>query len=331
MKREISTSNNGPVKIGIVGTGNMGGNHARILGSLPGAKLVGIFDSDLERAGQCAKQYETRSFPEYGELLADADAVIIAVPTDLHYSFSMEALEEGLDVLVEKPIADTLEQANKMCETALRLDRVLQVGHVERFNPVCLELTRLVKNPLLISCERLSSYTPSWIGTTGVIIDLMIHDLDIVLSLVGEDVTEVNAVSATVMSSTEDLALAQVVFKSGVIANFTSSRVSQAKIRRLSITQEGEFLSVDMLRQNISIHHHVVSNYFYDRRTGYRQEAVTDMPFLSRYGEPLRLELESFIDSVVKRTPPVVSGEDGTRALGLALRIMRECGLKEEE
>jgi len=327
----MATNSNAPVRVGILGTGNMGGNHVRILQSLPGAELVGVVDSDPARARRCAKKHETRFYPEFGELMANADAVVIAVPTDLHYSFSMEALENGLDVLVEKPIADTLEHANKLCETARRLGRVLQVGHVERFNPVCLELPRLVKSPLLISCERLSSYTPSWIGTTGVIIDLMIHDLDIVLSLLGEEVTEVNAVSATVMSSTEDLALAQVVFESGVIANFTSSRVSQAKIRRLSITQEGEFLSVDMLRQNISIHHHVVSNYFHDKRTGYRQEAVTDMPYLSRYGEPLRLELESFVDSVVERTPPVDSGEDGTRALGLALRILRECGLRADE
>ena len=322
MEQELGS----PVKVGVLGTGYMGNNHARILSSLPGAELVGVFDGDSRRCEECASEHGARAFHQPSSLYGEVEAVVIAVPTDLHYSFAAEALRRGLDVLVEKPITDTVEHARELCGIAEESGKVLQVGHVERFNPVCLELPRLVNEPIYFSCERLSPYLASWVGNTGVILDLMIHDLDIVMSLVGEDVVEVNAVSASLKSDTEDLALAQLVFQGGTIANLISSRVSQAKVRKISVTQGEEYIAADLLRQSIAIHHFVSSDYFFDKRMGFKQETVTEIPYLSRYGEPLRMELESFIESVRTRSMPLVSGADATAALALALRVMEECG-----
>jgi len=314
------------VRVGVLGVGYMGRNHARILSSLPGAELVGVFDRDAEAAGEVASERGARRFDSPEELLDAVDAVVIALPTDAHFESCKQALLAGRDVLVEKPITPDLEQAAELCRIAADGGRLLQVGHVERYNPVCMELPRLVKDPIFFSCERLSPYSPSWIGTSGVILDLMIHDLDIVLSLAGSEVETVNAVCRALHGATEDLAVAQVKFASGTIADFTASRVSQAKVRRLAVTQLDAYVSGDLIRQTLAIHHYVTSDYFYDARMGYKQETVTEIPYLSRYGEPLRLELENFVESVRDRKPPIVSGEDGARALGLALRVMEACG-----
>lgn len=320
----MSIIGNDNTKVGIIGTGYMGNTHARVLQNIPGADLAGVFDIDGKKARECANNHDTVAFSNLDQFLSTMDAVIIAVPTEQHFAYCIQALNSGLDVLVEKPIANTLDEATRLCEAASSSNQILQVGHVERFNPVCFELPRLVKNPMLITCERLSPFIPSSIGNSGVIVDLMIHDLDIVLSLVKEKVVHLSAVSSSLLSDTEDLALANVVFSNGTIAHFISSRVSQAKIRKLTITQENEYLSVDLLHTSIAIHHYVSSEYFFDTRMGFRQETVTEIPYLSRQGEPLRLELESFIESVETRTPPVVSGEDGMEALKLALEIMKD-------
>jgi UDP-N-acetylglucosamine 3-dehydrogenase len=304
----------------------MGRNHARILSSLPGAQLTGVFDQDADAAGEVAREWGGRTFAGTDELFGSVDAVVIALPTDLHFEFSRDALLAGLDVLVEKPITKDREQAAELCRIAHDAGRVLQVGHVERYNPVCMELPRLVKDPIFFSCERLSPYSPSWIGSSGVILDLMIHDLDIVLSLADSEVKKVNAVCRELHGGTEDLAVAQVEFASGTLADLTASRVSQAKVRRLSVTQVDAYVSADLVRQTLAVHHYVTSDYFYDARMGYKQETVTEIPYLSRYGEPLRLELESFVESVRERKRPIVSGEDGVRALDLALRVMKACG-----
>jgi predicted dehydrogenase len=304
----------------------MGRNHARILSSLPGAELVGVFDRDAGAAAEVARERDTRVFADKDALFAAADAVVVAVPTDVHFPFCKDALAAGLDVLVEKPIAPDMEQAAELCRLASEGVRILQVGHVERYNPVCMELPRLVKDPIFFSCERLSPYSPSWIGSSGVILDLMIHDLDIVLSLADSEVKKVNAVCRELHGGTEDLAVAQVEFASGTLADLTASRVSQAKVRRLSVTQLDAYVSADLVRQTLAVHHYVTSDYFYDARMGYKQETVTEIPYLSRYGEPLRLELESFVESVRERKRPIVSGEDGVRALDLALRVMKACG-----
>jgi predicted dehydrogenase len=303
----------------------MGKNHARVLSSMPDVDLVGVYDSDLEVGRGVAGEFGTTFFKEPAALLEAARAVVIAVPTEHHSEYASAALRAGLDVLIEKPVTLDVEEAQELCRLAADSGRILQVGHVERFNPVCMELPRLVKDPIFISCERLSPYMPSWVGASGVIVDLMIHDIDIVLSLVNQEARQVNAQCTNVFGGTEDFALAQIKFAEGTIAGLTASRVSQAKVRRLNITQQDAYISADLLRQTLAIHHYVASDYFYDARTGFKQETVTEIPYLSRYGEPLRLELESFVESIVERKPPVVSGEDGTRALEIALRIQKAC------
>jgi predicted dehydrogenase len=305
----------------------MGKNHVRILKDLPNVDLVGIHDIDNQEIRDYADQQGVTFCGEIEDLFERSDALVIAVPTDLHFAFTKDALEHGLDVLVEKPITETLEQARHLCEIAKTNHKILQVGHVERFNPVCIELPNFVKDPILFSCERLSPFTPSWVGETGVILDLMIHDLDIVASLVHSDVLRINALCTSRVTDTEDLAIAQIAFTDGTLANFTASRVSQAKIRRFTITQPDEYIYADLLRTNIAIHHYVSSDYFFDRRMGFKQETVTEIPYLSRHGEPLRLELESFVDCVVSREKPKVSGEDGLRALALASKVMEACAV----
>jgi UDP-N-acetylglucosamine 3-dehydrogenase len=313
------------IDVGVLGIGYMGRNHARILSDLPGAKLVGVYDSDAGRAAEVAAEFETRAFDEAAALVEACRALVIAVPTDEHYSYAVDVLNAGRDILVEKPITDDLEQASSLCSIAREKGLILQVGHIERFNPVALELPRLVKDPIYISCERLSHFIPDWQGKTSVVLDLMIHDLDIVLSLIGKPATIVNAVCSEAGAGPGDLAIAQVKFDGGTIANFVASRVSQAKVRRISVTQHEEVIGVDLLRQTVAVHHLISNDYFYDTRMGYKQETVTEIPYLSKHGEPLRFELESFVESVATREPPIVSGEDGMKALALAMEITNAC------
>lgn len=313
------------VDVGILGVGYMGRNHARILSDLPGASLAGVFDKDAEVARQVAGEYGTRAFDEPSALVEASRALVIAVPTDEHYACALQALDAGRDILVEKPIADDLGRAGELCSVARDKGLILQVGHVERFNPVCMELPRLVKDPIYFSCERLSHFIPDYEGKTSVVLDLMIHDLDIVLSLVGKPASIVNAVRPEPEKGPADLAIAQVKFSGGTVANFVASRVSQAKVRRITVTQREEVIGIDLLRQTIAVHHIISNDYFFDQRMGYKQETVTEIPYLSRHGEPLRFELESFVESVATRAEPVVSGEDGTRALALAMEIVEAC------
>jgi predicted dehydrogenase len=313
------------VKIGVLGTGYMGRNHARILSDLPEVELVGISDHDNTTLAEVAREFDIEAFDDPSAMMREVSAVVVAVPTDEHYPYALEALSAGLDVLVEKPIADDLAQASELCDLAREKELILQVGHIERFNPVSLELPRLVTEPLYISCERLSHVMPDWQGKTGVVLDLMIHDLDIVLSLVDSPVSVVNSVGANRSSLAGDIAIAQIKFESGTVANFVASRLSQAKVRKISVTQPEEVINIDLLRQTIAVHHLISNDYFFDQRTGYKQETVTEIPYLSRHGEPLRFELESFVKSVAMRTTPVVTGEDGTRALALAMDIIAAC------
>ncbi len=316
-----------PVRAGVIGAGYMGRHHLRILGSLPSAELVGLSDIDSVGGRELALSLETRFFNSTRDLFEEVECVVIAVPTELHFEFASSALYAGKDVLVEKPISSTLVQARELCDIAKETGSIFQVGHVERFNPACLELQRLVTNPFLISCERLSPYLASWVKDTGVILDLMIHDIDLTLSLVGKEVVRINALSNCIKSEAEDHAIAQLMFSDGTMANLVSSRISQAKVRKISITQPDEFICADLLKQTIAVHHFISSDYFYDSRMGYRQETVTEVPYLSRYGEPLKLEVEEFIDCVRTRENPLVDGEAGFKALELALGIIDSAGL----
>ncbi|MDD5748888.1 MAG: Gfo/Idh/MocA family oxidoreductase, partial [Actinomycetota bacterium] len=288
----------------------------------PDVSLSGIYDSDSEKSRTFSKEHSIISFKNPEKLIESSDALVVALPTELHHEFALMALEHGRDCLVEKPISDNTENARELCGIAQKNGLILQVGHVERYNPVSLDLPRLIKEPISFSCERLSPFMPSWVSKTGVVLDLMIHDIDIVLSLLKKEIKKVSSAATKIHSQTEDLAFAQLTFENGVIANFQASRVSQTKIRNIKITQKNDYITADLMRRTISIYRLVTSDYFYDSRLGYKQESVMEMPYLSTYGEPLKLELEDFVDSIRTRKKPLVSGEDGATALEVALKII---------
>jgi len=292
-------------KIAVVGVGHLGKQHARLYAEL--GHLAGVVDILEPRAQEIAAQYNTAPYTDYRQLFGKVDAVSIAVPTVNHAGIGIEFLEHGIDVLVEKPIASTLEQAKALIDAASRNKRVLQVGHVERFNPVVMAAREAATKPQFFEIHRLAAFSPRSLDI-DVVLDLMIHDIDIVLSLVPAPVREVRAVGIPVLSSKADIANARVEFEDGCVANFTASRVSFEKTRKLRFFQPHDYISVDFASQTGTM-------------VSLRMGRVIERKLEPANQEPLKLELISFADVVAKRGTPVVTGVDGLRALELAMRI----------
>lgn len=283
------------VKVAVIGVGHLGKQHARIYTEM-GCE-VSLVDLVEDRA-PCR---------DYRELFGKVDAVSIAVPTIHHAEIGIDCLEHGIDVLVEKPIASTLEQAQALIDAAARNNRVMQVGHVERFNPVVIAAKEAATRPQFFEIHRLAAFSPRSLDI-DVVLDLMIHDIDIVLSLVPSPVREVRAVGIPVLSSKADIANARVEFEDGCVANFTASRVSFEKTRKLRFFQPHDYISVDYASQTGTM-------------VSLRMGRVIEKKLEPPNQEPLKLELESFVECVSNRGRPVVPGEDGLRALELAMRI----------
>jgi len=292
-------------KIAVVGVGHLGKQHARLYAEL--GHLAGVVDILEPRAQEIAAQYNTAPYTDYRQLFGKVDAVSIAVPTVNHAGIGIEFLEHGIDVLVEKPIASTLEQAKALIDAASRNKRVLQVGHVERFNPVVMAAREAATKPQFFEIHRLAAFSPRSLDI-DVVLDLMIHDIDIVLSLVPAPVREVRAVGIPVLSSKADIANARVEFEDGCVANFTASRVSFEKTRKLRFFQPHDYISLDFASQSGTM-------------VSLRMGRVIERKLEPANQEPLKLELMSFSDAVAKRGTPVVTGDDGLRALELAMRI----------
>src|SRR5215475_1719497 len=292
-------------KIAVVGVGHLGKQHARLYAEL--GHLAGVVDILEPRAQEIAAQYNTTPYTDYRQLFGKVDAVSIAVPTVNHAGIGIEFLEHGIDVLVEKPIASTLEQARALIDAASRNKRVLQVGHVERFNPVVMAAREAATKPQFFEIHRLAAFSPRSLDI-DVVLDLMIHDIDIVLSLVPAPVREIRAVGIPILSQKADIANARVEFEDGCVANFTASRVSFEKIRKLRFFQPHDYISVDYATQT-------------GLMVSLRMGAVKERKLEPPNEEPLKLELASFVDSVRTRGMPAVSGEEGLRALDLAMRI----------
>jgi predicted dehydrogenase len=254
-----------------------------------------------------AQEAFATAYTDYRELFEKVDAVSIAVPTVHHAEVGIDCLEHGLDVLIEKPIASSLEQAKALIDAAARNKRVLQVGHVERFNPVVIAAREAATKPQFFEIHRLAAFSPRSLDI-DVVLDLMIHDIDIVLSLVPAPVREVRAVGIPILSSKADIANARVEFEDGCVANFTASRVSFEKTRKLRFFQPHDYISVDYASQTGTM-------------VSLRMGRVIEKKLEPPNEEPLKLELSSFMECVTKRGTPVVSGEDGLRALELAMRI----------
>ncbi|WIV66178.1 Gfo/Idh/MocA family protein [Natrialbaceae archaeon AArc-T1-2] len=308
-----------PLRAGVIGVGAMGENHARVYSELRDATLVGVTDLDDDQAARVAADYGTEAVG-VEELVERCDVATVAVPTVAHYDTVRACLEAGVDVLVEKPIADTVEEGRELAAYAREAGLVLQVGHVERFNPAVATLESLVEelDVIAIEAERLGPPVDRD-GTDSVSLDLMIHDVDVVRSLLG---AEPDAIVAT-GTADGNYATADLEFPDGVVASLTASRVTQKKVRRLTVTARECLVEVDYLEQSVLVHRDSYPEYVTDDgRRRYRHESVVERPRVEN-GEPLRRELTSFLEAVRTGTQPPVTAEDGVRALETVRTIDR--------
>ncbi len=307
------------VRLAILGAGIMGSQHARVAAAVRDADLLYVVDPDGARAETVARAVRAQAAQTVDDVVGKIDAAVVAVPTDLHTDVGLALVEAGVHVLVEKPLAGNLADAMKLVEAADDRGVILAVGHVERFNPAILELERLVGNPLHISAIRMSPFTTRI--QDSVIFDLMVHDLDIIRSLVKSPVAEVRAISRRLRSTTADLASALLTFENGVTASLTASRVSHQKIRDVGLTQDDCYISLDLIKQTVTISRIEHSEFLSEEGARYRQAGVVEIPFLEHRGEPLFLEIQEFVSAVMEARAPRVTGEDGVEALRMAHRV----------
>jgi len=303
-----------PLRVGVVGVGYLGKFHAEKYAGMKEVKLVGVVDIVPERAESVAKRLGTEAFTDHRDLIGKVDAVSVVVPTNLHFPISRDFLENNVDVLIEKPITETLEEADALIEIADSRGPIIQVGHLERFNPAVAALRRVADCPLFIESHRLSVFKER--GTeVDVVLDLMIHDIDIILSFVKSEVKSIHAVGVPVISSRVDIANARLVFGDGCVANITSSRISLKNMRKIRIFQKDAYISVDYANHEITI-----------IRKGGKGIAIP-IPGMSlerstfEEADSLEAELGSFVQSVRNREAPLVSARDGRNALRVALSI----------
>ncbi|MBI3987053.1 MAG: Gfo/Idh/MocA family oxidoreductase [Lentisphaerae bacterium] len=305
------------VKVGVVGVGSLGQWHARIFSELPSVEFVGVVDRNMDRAQEIASRYKTRAFAALEELASIVEAVSVAVPSDRHFDVACPLLERGVHVLVEKPIADTTRDAEAMVALSQRKGVILQVGHVERFNPVMAYLEKILHHPRFIEAHRLSPYPPPRPGMSprgtevSVVLDLMIHDLEVILHLVRSKVADIHAVGVPVLSPSEDIANVRLSFENGCVANITASRISPEAMRKIRIFQEDAYISLDYKDQ--------AGKMYVKSEKGIEHQAVP-----IEKGEPLKNELASFVDCVRTRGTPRVGGEQAYEALQLAVAICRK-------
>jgi predicted dehydrogenase len=300
------------LRVAVIGVGHLGRHHARILSSLPGAQLTAVVDTIAERAREIAAGARTRALTDYRDLLDEVDAVSIAVPTESHRDVALPFLERGIGVLVEKPMARSLGEADDMSAAAKRTGAVLAVGHTERYNPAVAAVLPLVTSPRFIEVHRLGAF-PERSLDIDVVFDLMIHDLDVILALVKSEVTALEAVGVPVLTPRYDIANARLRFASGCIANVTASRISKDRVRKIRFFQPDAYLSIDYAAQE-------VEGWRLVRRDG-APPSIEGGPIPIEREEPLKRELADFVHAVREGTKPLVDGEAGRKALELATRI----------
>jgi predicted dehydrogenase len=300
----------------VIGTGYLGKFHAQKYAQLPQSELLAVVDSNPQTAQSIADQYAVKALTDYRELLGKVEAVSIVVPTILHFEVAQAFLEHGSHVLVEKPITATVAQAQKLTDLAREQKRVLQVGHLERFNNAILDLDRFLHQPLFIESHRLAPFKPR--GTdVSVVLDLMIHDIDIILTIVGSPLSKIEANGAAVLSDAVDIANARLQFENGCVANVTASRISLKTERKMRIFQLDAYISVDFQNRELTIH-----------RKG-QGEMYPGIPNIESKqlrhedGDALKTEIELFLKAIEEGSEPIVSGEDGKQALQAAIEITR--------
>jgi predicted dehydrogenase len=333
-----------PINVAVIGVGAFGRNHARVYRQLQQAgsvRLVGVVDPDTARADAVAREFGCKSFGSVEQMLtthSEVQAASVAVPTVLHLEVARALMEAGVDVLIEKPVAATLVEADELIRLAAQHRLVAQVGHLERFNPAVRATLPLIKRPMFFEVHRLSVFSPRALDV-DVVLDLMIHDLDIVLTFVKSGVKEIRAVGLPILSSKVDIANVRIEFESGCVANFTASRVSTERVRKLRFFQAGQYISIDYGRQDVLVFSvggagEAAHSFAKDAnewgtrlstRGGVNPQISTAKPVVTAE-EPLLAEIEAFLQAARERSRPVVSLEDGRSALELGLAILAEIG-----
>lgn len=304
------------IRIGVVGVGYLGRFHAQKYAAMEGVELIGVADADSARAAQIANECATHAFTDYRELLPLVDAVSIVVPTSLHHEVGKTCLQAGVDVMMEKPITTTIAEADDLITLAHAGNRILQVGHLERFNPAVLAMQPLLTHPLFIEAHRIAVFKER--GTdVDVVLDLMIHDIDIILSIVQAPIVSILTAGTPVVTKLTDIANARLIFANGCTANITVSRISMENMRRMRIFQPGQYLSVDFGKKEI-----MAVRLRTDANNGNPTPEISKSNFQEQ--DALELELRDFIQHVRERTRPAVSGEEGRRALDVALQVVSQ-------
>jgi predicted dehydrogenase len=297
------------LRVGVVGVGHIGSNHARIYSEISSAEFAAVYDVDVARANSIAKKFGATAAESLDEFVQMVDAASVATPTNTHYEVGKKLLERGKHLLIEKPITDNTGHASDLAELAARNKLILQVGHVERFNPVLSALEQHLTHPRFIEAHRLSPY-PERSTDIGVVLDLMIHDLEVILHLVRSPVQSIDAVGVPVLSKGEDIANARIRFENGCVANVTSSRISPERMRKIRVFQEDAYLSLDYQNQSGEIYRRVAGRITRDKVQITREE-------------PLKQQLTSFIECASTGREPRVSGFQATAALELAVEITK--------
>ncbi len=303
------------IRVGVIGVGYLGKFHAEKYAGMDNVRLVGVADIDRSRAEDLAARFGSRAFTDYRDLLSLVDAVSIVVPTESHFSVGLEFLNHGVDVLIEKPMTTTLKQADELIDVAESRGRILQVGHLERFNPAVLALKDIITNPMFIEAHRLSIFKDRSTDVS-VVLDLMIHDIDIILNIVKSEIQSIHAAGAPVICEHADIANVRLQFESGCVANVTASRISTKNQRKIRLFQKDAYIAVDFAGREITL----------IRRSENQSDSLvpgTDIQQLSfTEADVLEDELASYLQAVRTRNAPVVSGHAGRKALAVALDIM---------
>jgi predicted dehydrogenase len=303
------------VRIGVVGVGHLGEYHVQKYRAMEGVGLVGVVDTDPDRAAEIAQRYDTRVYGSLEEILGEVDAVSLAVPTESHFFVAKEILSRGVHLLIEKPITYNESDAKNLIEMARKKKLVLQVGHVERFNPAVMKMESLLTKPIFIESHRMNLFTVR--GTdVDVVLDLMIHDLDIILHMVQSEVREVHGVGMSVITQKTDIANVRIIFENGTVANLTASRVSNQPLRKIRIFQPDAYISVNCYKKEVTV------TRLDDSSTTEPFPQIVSSKMKYPDADPLFDQLNAFIHAVRTGTEPIVTGEDGRAALRIALAII---------
>ena len=306
------------IRVGVIGVGYMGEYHVQKYKALPTVDLVGVVDTNPDRADEIGRRYAIKAYTRHGDILDKVDAVSLAVPASEHFEVARDVLSEGIHLLIEKPITYKLDPADALIKMASERKLILQVGLMERFNPAIVKMISLVKNPVFIEAHRMNIFTPR--GTdTDVVIDLMFHDLDIILHMVSSEVRELHAVGMSKVTCMTDIANVRMIFENGVVANLSASRVSHKNIRKIRVYQSDLDMEADCLKRSINITR-------LDNGRGELANFCKLRPHTAKYPEcdPLADEIASFIHAVANGSKPRVPGEDGRKALKISLEIIEQ-------